>query len=876
MRHDVAIKAPGGRWMELPLAVDSQDGRKLFDVKTTDPVRPTVQIGEATYDAMIPQISSTYAQPDLSGGIGKATQVVQSHRRFGAYRHAEWADASVAGWIQKGPKVATLEAPADAGTLESLFELGGVPYLVLGRKIAGYAAGALTEAEDLGAGKAGYGSAVFPKLAAAASDQASTGTGATSVVDGPEKMLSQSFKLGATKYLSKVVAKLARTDVSSVQTITISGTPTGGTFPLSYGGLATAGLAYNVSAADMQTALRALAGLSAVTVGKVGWIYTITFAGVIGAALLLSADPSGLTGGTPSITVTITRQGYTLGSVVEMAAQTDRDGKPSGTDLAVASLQPQAIATAATDATFDLSSGDHVLLAADETYHLVLRCLGTAPTAYVSWTRGAATSYADGDAASTGDNGESWTAIGSNVDFNFAVWTQDYTETAYVGQPSGDPIKSTTDGATYASEAAQGKHLAIYNDLLVRDTQVDAVGAVQWSSDGANWSEPVPVGDETVPVTAILALSGTLIVATEDGIWAIDPDASPIVLTPLYRSGASATNGQGACVWQNKAYIPFGGRLMAAWGDASNGFQVRRSIGPETLPEWHAPWGSGCYVAAVAGDRWHLYAAYYTATGYKLLKNADPTTSPGEGWHGSLADLGSPTTLHSMAVWDAGGSPNPILFVSTDSYDVGRIVLPRTANPAADVAYLYDTANDGEVHYPTAHCNFYVSLKAWLAESVTFIEEVSGGYAQMLYDTSDGQGWRLLGQLHRTGTLDYPDEARSRLLDRKLVIRNSSETASPIILCSAVTAALLVSKLSFSLTILVDAAMNSNELGDRLPWTAKELTLALRGLPGLGKCRMRDPDGLEYRVLFLSASEKLLQIGSDGNRKLVTLEAVAA
>lgn len=66
-----------------------------------------------------------------------------------------------------------------------------------------------------------------------------------------------------------------------VQTLTPSATPASGSFRLQYDGFKTAALAYNVSAADMQTALNALPNIGAGGVGVAlgGGVYSITFSG---------------------------------------------------------------------------------------------------------------------------------------------------------------------------------------------------------------------------------------------------------------------------------------------------------------------------------------------------------------------------------------------------------------------------------------------------------------------------------------------------------------------------------------------------------------------------------------------------------------------
>jgi hypothetical protein len=106
------------------------------------------------------------------------------------------------------------------------------------------------------------------------------------------------------------------TAASEVQTVTITGTPTGGTFTLTYNGATTTALAYNASTSAVQTALNALAtiGASGVTVtGSAGTSYTVTFNATISATnpSLLAADPGGLTGGTPAMAVTRTTAGGT-------------------------------------------------------------------------------------------------------------------------------------------------------------------------------------------------------------------------------------------------------------------------------------------------------------------------------------------------------------------------------------------------------------------------------------------------------------------------------------------------------------------------------------------------------------------------------------
>jgi hypothetical protein len=97
------------------------------------------------------------------------------------------------------------------------------------------------------------------------------------------------------------VSGVYRYSGEKVQTVTINGAPTGGTFTLTVGGYTTAPIAYNASAATIQSAIQALAPgtpyggspAAGATVTGTG-PFTVTFASV-GAPI--TADGSGLTGG---------------------------------------------------------------------------------------------------------------------------------------------------------------------------------------------------------------------------------------------------------------------------------------------------------------------------------------------------------------------------------------------------------------------------------------------------------------------------------------------------------------------------------------------------------------------------------------------------
>ena len=135
-----------------------------------------------------------------------------------------------------------------------------------------------------------------------------------------ENALEREGRLLRTKTGARVVADAGYSGAgpltagtSEVQTVTVTGTPTGGTFTLTYAGSTTVPIAYNAAATVVQAALRGLPNLNSGDVsvtGSAGGPYTVTFAADLGNVALMTADGSGLTGGTdPDVTVVQTTPG---------------------------------------------------------------------------------------------------------------------------------------------------------------------------------------------------------------------------------------------------------------------------------------------------------------------------------------------------------------------------------------------------------------------------------------------------------------------------------------------------------------------------------------------------------------------------------------
>jgi YD repeat-containing protein len=109
-----------------------------------------------------------------------------------------------------------------------------------------------------------------------------------------------------------------------VQQVALTGSPTGGTFTLSFGGQTTSGIAYNASASAVQSALQALSSIgsgNALVSGAAGGPWQVRFAGALAGAdqAQLTANAAGLTGGSsPAVAVTTTSQGGDGGRVQQV------------------------------------------------------------------------------------------------------------------------------------------------------------------------------------------------------------------------------------------------------------------------------------------------------------------------------------------------------------------------------------------------------------------------------------------------------------------------------------------------------------------------------------------------------------------------------
>lgn len=128
---------------------------------------------------------------------------------------------------------------------------------------------------------------------------------------------------------------------NEIQTVTITGTPTGGSFTMTFDGETTASIAYNAAASAVQTALLALSNIGTGDVVVAGGPgpgtpYTVTFQGGLAATDVPQMTATGsFTGGTtPAVAVTTTTPGVAGTSTTGYRApEVNTDPVPNGVGI---------------------------------------------------------------------------------------------------------------------------------------------------------------------------------------------------------------------------------------------------------------------------------------------------------------------------------------------------------------------------------------------------------------------------------------------------------------------------------------------------------------------------------------------------------------
>lgn len=134
---------------------------------------------------------------------------------------------------------------------------------------------------------------------------------------GGQKILPKGLvmaKITSTAEAGKIGPFQGGTLQNEVQTITVTGTPAGGTYRLSWRGQATSAIAFGAANAAVQAALNALPNVGPTDMAVTGASspFTVTFGGNLAGQSVdqIQLDTNSLTGGTnPSVAIATTTQG---------------------------------------------------------------------------------------------------------------------------------------------------------------------------------------------------------------------------------------------------------------------------------------------------------------------------------------------------------------------------------------------------------------------------------------------------------------------------------------------------------------------------------------------------------------------------------------
>src|SRR5260221_9627412 len=106
-------------------------------------------------------------------------------------------------------------------------------------------------------------------------------------VTNTSDLITFTINNAAHRYFDPAAAVVVRSGLDEIQQVAITGSPTGGTFTLTFGGQTTAAIQWNDTAATVQTRLAALSSIGAGNVGVTGgpgpgtpWV--VEFKGALG------------------------------------------------------------------------------------------------------------------------------------------------------------------------------------------------------------------------------------------------------------------------------------------------------------------------------------------------------------------------------------------------------------------------------------------------------------------------------------------------------------------------------------------------------------------------------------------------------------------
>lgn len=241
--------------------------------------------------SMIPTRAELSSGVDLTPGIAEVDGWSQTNNTIETPDMADTFDSKIPGSDAADDSSITFYEDEETNTTETDLAKGTTGYIVILRK------GDVPGNQSMD---------VFPVRIASQSPQYTADNEAAKFV--------VNFVI-TSRPLQGAAVPAAGTD--EVQTVTVTGSPTGGTYTLTFNSQTTSGIAYNAAAADVQAALEALSNVAPGDVACTGGPHpgtpvVVTFGGAYDGTDVpqMTASAAGLTGGTsPAVTVSTTTPG---------------------------------------------------------------------------------------------------------------------------------------------------------------------------------------------------------------------------------------------------------------------------------------------------------------------------------------------------------------------------------------------------------------------------------------------------------------------------------------------------------------------------------------------------------------------------------------
>lgn len=712
------------------LGYADKDTKDLVTAKPQDlsNVAPT----DYTYSAQSPILETVASYGDLSLGYGLRMQEGKEDRR---YYYALGVDCSVPSVWMKGPSVSTL-TPTSAGSdpINRFFELGGTLYALNGRYcVQRVSDGSWTVAKDFGSGTSSMDAIVFHDNSSGGAQYAYVAMGDTVPV----------WRLGPT---------------FEVQTVAISGTPTAGTWRIHWNGYTTDLLDYNASTSAVQSALRAIPGLSAITVTSTGTgvdlTHTVTFLGVTSDPPLMTVTDN-TTGGAHAITVALV-------TAFVATAWSQR-------------VEEQTITMGGT-----ISSGTYTL-----TY-------GTATTANINWNDTASTVQTRLRALS-GLASVTVTSTGNNPNFVFTVRFEGVNQNATT-LTATNSLGGVTPTITIATSQLilTSRAWTITGREFWRSPATNTVSKVDTDADPwneANWGavNQFTIGDKGASITRMTATATqTLLIFKTDGAYTLTPDGEDVSLYQHLRLAPDSANGEALGSWLNDVYTSF---RTGAYRITPS-FELQE-IGPERMASNTSPIKGR--ITAYCGDETRvLYAGMWnpdTGDSYLLKFGTwQPKDDGGQvrvdAWNGSITQAFSAKKISALFTSTIGSASNHTrLYLGFSDGTVGWFQLPCSYDPSACSSYLFSTT-DGLLYLPSWHGGFQSDPKSLRAVTMMSLGFSATAYTSYQYKTDPGADWTSLAGTFATGQrvkIEFPPGTYATILDQKVVLTNTATSTSPLV-----------------------------------------------------------------------------------------------